>query len=214
MRLIASFVGVLVLVFSGVSSAGVILQATSATASSTFSGYSAAKATNQQGLTVGYVSGVTDFDTYVATATHSDPSLATGGLAWFNNGGSTSTFDMDFGAATLLQRLVLWTDVSNPNNINGFDVLLSNDPTFGSFINAGSFNATDDPNNPTIAQVFDFADASARYLRLNITSNYGGPFTGFAEAAVETSAVIPEPASLVLLGLGLFALGFSHRKKV
>lgn len=188
----------------GTAQAGVVLQASSATASSTFAPYSPAAATNQFGLNTGYVSGVTDFNTYTATATHADISIAAGAQGWFNNGGQTAVFTMDFGASVLLQRLALWSDVNNGNNVNRFDVLLSDDVNFGVFVNAGSFAAANDPNDPTIAQVFDFTDVTARYLRLDIHSNHGGDFIGFAEAAVETSqAAVPEPAAL---GLALLAL--------
>lgn len=214
MRTSKAILGSVFLLASAMSNAGVILQATSATASSTFPGYSPEKAINQQGLSAGYVSGVTDFDTYVATATHVDLSLGTGGLGWFNNfDGPTSTFTMDFGSSQLLQRLVLWTDVLNPNNINGFRVLLSDDPTFATGTDGGSFNALNDPNNPTLAQVFDFTDTTARYLRIDITSNFGGSAVGFAEAAVETSAnQVPEPGVLALLGFGLLGFAVSRRK--
>ena len=191
--------------------AGVITQAISATASSTFAPYEPAAAINQSGLNSNYVSGVTGFGTFAATATHADLNIADGAKGWFNNGGSTATFTMDFGASILLQRLALWTDVANINNINAFDVLLSDDVAFGTFVNAGSFAAVNDLNNPTLGQVFDFADGVARYLRLDIKSGHGGAFVGFAEAAAETS--VPEPGTLALLGLGLAGLGLSRRRK-
>jgi hypothetical protein len=107
--------------------------------------------------------------------------------------------------------LALWTDVSNSNNINAFDDLLSDEIAFGTFVNAGSFAAANDPNNPTLAQVFDFADGVERYLRLDIKSNHGGGFVGFAEVAAETS--VPEPGTLALLCRGLAGLGLSRRRR-
>ena len=59
-------------------------------------------------------------------------------------------------------------------------------------------------------QVFDLTDSVGRFVRLSITSNYGGDLVQANELAFSTSPV-PEPSTALLLALGL--IGLAARQK-
>ena len=86
------------------------------------------------------------------------------------------------------------------------------DPTFTTQLPLGSYVATEisgDANNA--GQIFTFTPTVARYVRMNITSNYGSPtFTGMVEAAFEQS--VPEPATPALLVTALTCAGLVRRQ--
>ena len=87
------------------------------------------------------------------------------------------------------------------------------DATFATTTNLGSYTANTIGGSGNVGGlVFTFTPASARYVRMQITSNYGaGIGTLFGEAAFEVQtaaapAAVPAPSSLTLLGLGTLTL--------
>jgi hypothetical protein len=126
------------------------------------SSFQVANLINQSGLSAGFISGTTDFSTYLAgTPTHLNPSsLGNGG--WASQSGTTSgTIVFDLGAVYTLHRMALWND-EDSQAIGGFALVISNDLSFATSTSLGSFSAVVSPNDPVAAQVFDLSDASCR----------------------------------------------------
>ena len=88
--------------------AGVILQATDATTDMGFGNFgSLNNIRNQSGLSTGYTSGVTDFDTYIAgNPTHNGGGTST---IWdSNNYTTTGHIDFDLGGSFSIESFALW----------------------------------------------------------------------------------------------------------
>ena len=155
--------------------AGLILQPLGASASSQFGGVfgDPTNAISQSGLSVGYTSLVTDFDTYVASnPTHAG---STAGFVWFAQHGAAFpiTFDFDLGGTFLIESFAMWGDnqsLPTRQNVNAFDLLADDNPTFSSATLLGSFNYTNVGTGP---EVFTFASTSAAYVRMVINSIHG-----------------------------------------
>jgi len=164
---------------------------------------------NRSGLSSVFTSGVTDFDTYLASnPTHSLDFTG----EWFSaSGTSTATVTYDLGSALLIDRLALWNEESS--GIGLLNLLYSTDSI--------SFNPLVSnvvpPDNPLAnypASVIGFGGAvNARYVRFNMSNcpqANPGTFSGCAIGEVAFSSAgasgVPEPSSLVLIGLGLSGL--------
>lgn len=159
---------------------------------------------DQSGLSVGYTSGVTPLAGYDAThggrlndIWRSAPDNPTGFVTY------------DLGVARDIGTFVLWNDAPFINSrITSFSLSASNVADFSTGVtNLGSFltNTTGDSTAINL-EAFSFEATTARYFRLNITSNGGSTNTVFGEAAFASPAAstrIPEPSSLVLLSLSM-----------
>jgi hypothetical protein len=169
---------------------------------------------NQNGQTPHYTSGVTDFNSYTASAT------ATPGNAsdlWTSgNGAITGNVDFTLGGSYAIDAFAVWALIStNGDNIGNFTLLASNDPSFTSTTTLGNFTPTYSAGSPIPATVVTFTLTTASYVRMEITSNNAGPDAGFNEAAFgfEPSSV-PEPASLLMAGIGIASvLGYRLRRR-
>ncbi len=175
---------------------------------------------NQSGLSAGYTSGVTDFDTYIASnPTHNSGSAANDWDSAFAN--TTGNFDFALGGTFTLQSFALWNLGNNSlANVRGFELLADDNAAFSSPTSLGTFDANPNtgPFGAVLPEVFTFAPTTAAFVRMHITSNNGSQnVTTFGEAAFEVQAsptAVPEPGSLAILaagGLGL--LGYARRRR-
>ena len=117
----------------------------------------------------------------------------------------------DLGAQYDLTGIHVWNHGESPQ-IYGVDLVniaASADLTFGS---GTSFNLTIAPATNNTGEDVAFTASGVRYVRFDIQSNHGGAWnlTGLSEVRFETP-VVPEPATLCLMGLG--AIGFIVRRK-
>jgi hypothetical protein len=213
------------LVTLGVSTAhaALIVSPSGASASSTFSAsFDIGNTIDQSGLSTGFISGVTDFDTYLSgSPTHTSTAS---GNEWFTAQGVTSaTVTYDMGSALALDRLALWNE-----EFSGFgtgDISISGDGI--SFTGLGTINPIDSPAGSDYgAQVFNLGDFTAQFIRFDISGcpqPDGDPslLCGIGEVAFATSTdggngqptPVPAPATLLLFGLGLAGLGFGLRRR-
>lgn len=141
---------------------------------------------SQSGLTAGYTSGVTNFDTYLATVPRHTMIFA--GFEWFSNSGTTgAVVTYDLGAAIAIDRLALWNEESS--GIGTLDLLSSKDGvTFTPL--ASGLHPTDNPltnpidSPPYAADVFSFAATSARFVRFVISDSPQPDPAAFPGAAI------------------------------
>ena len=149
--------------------AAVIISPVSATASSQINPTgNIGNTIDQSGLSIGFTSGVTDFDTYIA----SDPIHNANVLAdeWFSAiGTTTATVTYDLGSVFTLDRLALWNE--DFTGIGNFNILSSTDGVNFSTILSG-VSPIDNPsaiNYPV--EVINFGSSvDAQFIQFDITS--------------------------------------------
>lgn len=197
------------------ASAAVILSPVSAVINAGGPGFGSITNTlDQSGLTSNFVSGVTDFDAYLATnPTHT---WIFAGFEWFSNQGTNSaSVTYDLGAVYDVGGIALWNEESS--GVGLVDLLGSTDGI--AFAALGSLAPTDhsagDFNYP--ADVLKFASQNVRYVRLDM-SRCPQPDSDFDACAVGEVAFainqVPEPGLLSLIGLGLVAASARRRNRI
>jgi len=165
-------------------------------------------AINQTGLSAGYVSGVTDFDTYVPATTH-DSQPGTDWTATSNTGAAV----FDLGSLYRVNAAALWNFGGTGGNISfGIDDLTLEYSIDNVLFNSiGAFSLTQGVTGVvTPADVLSFGAIDARYIRMNVLTNFGN---GSALGEIAFRQAVPEPGTLAILGLGLVGLAATHRRR-
>jgi len=166
---------------------------------------------NQSALSGTYTSGVDDFATTVATISHGQNVGE-----WASPVGTTTgNLDFDLGADLYVTQLVLWDSRlgagEGDRSINDFTVLTDTNQSFTSSTNVGTFT---NPRDVLDGTVFDLTDSSARFVRIQIQSNYGANLTQMGEVAFASGvAAVPEPSACAFLGLIGVAIACCRRRR-
>lgn len=199
--------------FGSQASAGVIIDAT--VIGNTMGSYaglgSTANLSNHAYLSSNYISGQTDFNTYLASA----PTHAEGdSYSWLSAQGTYSgALTFDLGGVFNIQQLAMWNGAGGISaSVNHFTVQTSLDSTFSNFSQVGSFTGQQDNY---LGTAYDLTDSTARYVRISILDNFGnGCCSAVGALAFDVTPVsaVPEPGSMALIGGGLLAAALRRRK--
>lgn len=196
------------LMIPGVCFADVVTSAVSVSGPPPIAVYVWENTIDQSGLSDNYISGVTDFDTYVGLLpTHLRNNNPVNFAASYEL--PPLNIDFDLGFSTLVTQLALWNyPFFNTGGIIDFNVFTAQSADFSDSVFVGSFTALDDGDGDiNTVQVFDLVDSSARYIRIGVLT--GGPIgTGLSEVAFGT---IPAPATLAVF-VAFAAVGRRRRE--
>ena len=207
------FVFSLVGVFTSQSQAGIITQAVSVSTPGGPDpfGLGSEHLIDQSGLSANYISGVTDFSTFVATTTATFASPWSEATALGGAAGSTPDFIFDLGSVMSIDGVALWNQLGG-GSVLAYDIYGSVDGIGYSLFGSGSLP---DGGIDVPAYTSSWTAASAQYVRLSVTSNNGSPSaTRFNEIAFsQANTPVPAPATIVLVGVGLAGIGWIRRDK-
>lgn len=167
---------------------------------------------NQTGLNKTYVSGVTDFDAYIA----SNPLHNSGPYSEWNSATpiTSARITFDFGEEVTIDRLAWWDEDQTSNTLV---TLSSLDGVFD------SFRPEEAPRAQTWgAQVFGFKPITLRYLTVDITgcgdrayAHLGCGLREIAFASATPVSGVPEPGTwaLMIAGFGLAGGALRARRR-
>jgi hypothetical protein len=162
---------------------------------------------DQSGLTVPYVSGVTDFATFATlNPRHGGNNAAIGASDTM-----PGNVDYDLGATYNVGQLLFWNSRFGGTGVTGIEVSTSSTPDFAAPLNVGVFTVLSDGDNSSSGmQVFDLIDSSAQYVRVRVTSIAGG--FGFSFGEVAFVQAVPEPSSAMMIGAVVAAIVARRRR--
>ena len=197
--------------------AGTITSATSAVINSGGPGAGSLQNTyNQAGLTSHYISGVTDFASYIASRPLHAVAFTN---EWFSELGTTAaSVTYDLGGLLSISGVALWNE--DTSGIGALSLYQSADGINFTLLAGGLLPNNNAYNEVYGPDVFAFAAVNSRYVRFDMSNcpQSGGTYNSCAigEVAFNTSAAaaaVPEPASIALLGLGLAGIAGLRRRQ-
>jgi len=200
-------------VFSATAQAATIVGAISATATSEFGGdFDIGNTIDQSGLSIGFTSGVTDFDTYIGlNPIHTFVAIDNEWFTALNVLAATIVYDL--GAIFSIDRIAIWNDEFS--GVGMVDVFVSTDNVLYTNAVNGLMPTNHDPDTDYPADVFGLGGVqSARYVRLEVSGCpqeplSQGPYCGLGEVAF---SAVPEPNTFALATLGLVGFGLRGRR--
>ncbi|MCG6858265.1 MAG: VPLPA-CTERM sorting domain-containing protein [Salaquimonas sp.] len=178
---------------------------------------------DHSGLTIDFINGVTDFDSYIAL----DPyhSSAAAGNEWFSRSYPSLTYThqtlwFDLGSIMQVDRLAFWNEEFA--GISGFEMSYSTDNV--TFTDIGHFTTTNNPGATGTAgatqpywylpDVLTFSQVDMRYFSIYTDTcpaagslGYWGCSLGEIAVGAQSASTVPVPAALPLVISGIGALG-------
>ncbi|WP_299356599.1 hypothetical protein [uncultured Shimia sp.] len=116
---------------------------------------------DQSGLSSNYVSGVTDFDAFVTTTTHS----SYWATEWWADVGQTAvTVTYDFGQLRQINKMALWNE--DYSGIHSLDISISQDGLNFLTLLSGLSPTNHERVGDYAADIFNFETTEFRYIRL------------------------------------------------
>lgn len=195
--------------------AGVVVGAQSAQIISGAPGTGAISSTyDQYGLLTDYESGVTDFDTYIASnPLHVwDFSVVDAGTTyyyeWFSNfGTTTAAVSYDLGEAYDVQGLALWNE--DGNGIGKLNILGSLDGLTWTSLGSNLSPTNHAEGVDYGADVFSWGATTVRFIKLEASQcPSSSTWVGCSIGEVAFNATpVPEASSVAMAGLGLAVVG-------
>lgn len=192
-KLIASLLSATALAFATAPNAAQ-LGVSSVTASSTFFTYDSINLINGNGLSGNLHSG--DFTT-----------------KWMTNNTPTGWLVFDLGGIYNVATSSVWNYGEGCCDVNRSTRDLNVEGSLDgiSYFNIASFLLSKPVGDPFAGEILSL-NATARYFRFNLNSNYGASYIGLGEVQFEGGAV-PEPGALALLALGLVGVAAARARK-
>lgn len=187
-------------------SAGTIWGAVDATASSEWgTTYAAENTINQSGLSHNYISGVTDFDSFLAQGVMHELAATT---EWFAQDGElNSTIEFDMGQVGTFDRFALWNE-----DVWGITSATISAWDGSSYVDIMSFNPIDNVDNANYdAEIFSFGqNITTDAFKIEMACQ--GSACSMGEFVVSS---VPEPSvyALMLGGLGFVGFMATRRNK-
>jgi hypothetical protein len=160
---------------------------------------------DQSGLSIPFISGATDFETYISlNPTSAVVSASTGWAA--SAAGLPGYLEFDLGSVVSISAFAMWNQ-NTTLSVNSFTLSAATNGSFTSGVtDLGTFTAAEG----LAAQTF-IVSGVGEFVRMEINSTHGGPDVDLGEVAFDTE-VIPEPISLAVFGTGLAGIGLVRRR--
>jgi hypothetical protein len=196
---------------TGLASAATMQSAVSASSNTEWSSaYDINNTINQSGLSSSYTNGITDFDSFVSSATHT---TVASNNEWFAQSGVYSdSLIYDLGGSFNVSKIAIWNEESWGTDT--VDIFASNDASFGVSTFLGSFNLTDNPLNISyLADVLDIQDTFAQYFKFNVVgSTPDSVALGEVAFGVSNISAVPVPTAALLFAPALIGFIGLRRK--